>query len=90
MTETPQNFSQPHSQSDVDVESLLQSLRRKEGTWVEWGQACLTLQKAGYSPQAIFEATGFEPVQQNQIIVGGQVYTSAVSAGIADASQDSF
>jgi len=90
MTETPQNFSQPHSQSDVDVESLLQSLRRKEGTWVEWGQACQTLQKAGYSPQAIFEATGFEPVQQNQIIVGGQVYTSAVSAGITDAVRTHF
>ncbi|MBC7973203.1 MAG: hypothetical protein H7Z11_24275 [Verrucomicrobia bacterium] len=84
MTETPQSFSQPYDPSTVDGESLLQSLRRKEGTWVEWGQACQTLQKAGYSPQAIFEATGFEPIQQNQVIVGGQVYGSAVSAGVPE------
>lgn len=90
MTETPQNFSQPHAQSDLDTESLLQSLRRKEGTWVEWGQACQALQKAGYSPQAIFEATGFEPIQQNQIIVGGQVYASAVGAGVSDAVRVQF
>ncbi|MBW4582554.1 MAG: hypothetical protein KME42_23535 [Tildeniella nuda ZEHNDER 1965/U140] len=90
MTETPQNFSQPRSEADVDTESLLKSLRRKEGTWVEWGQACQALQKAGYSPQAIFEATGFEPIQQNQIIVGGQVYASAVSAGVPDAVKSHF
>ncbi|PSB32940.1 RuBisCO accumulation factor 1 [Stenomitos frigidus] len=90
MTETPQNFSQPQPQADVDVESLLQALRRKEGSWVEWGQACQTLQKAGHSPQAIFEATGFEPIQQNQIIVGSQVYTSAVSAGVPEAVKSHF
>ncbi len=84
MTDTPQNFSQSHSQPDVDAERLLLLLRRKEGTWVEWGQACSALQKAGYTPQAIFEATGFEPIQQNQIIVGAQVFGSAVSAGIPD------
>lgn len=90
MTETPQNFSQPQPQTDVDAESLLKSLRQKEGTWVEWGQACQTLQKAGHNPQAIFEATGFEPIQQNQIIVGGQVYASAVSAGVPEAVKNHF
>lgn len=60
-------------------QELLQSLRRKEGTWVTWGQACQQLQKSGYNPQRIFEATGFEPVQQNQIIVAAQVYQSLVS-----------
>ncbi|XGV97273.1 MAG: RuBisCO accumulation factor 1 [Leptolyngbya sp. BL-A-14] len=90
MTDTPQNFSQPQPQSDVDGEGLLKALRRKEGSWVEWGQACQTLQKAGYSQQAIFEATGFEPIQQNQIIVGGQVYASAVSEGVPDAVRTHF
>lgn len=61
--------------------ALLQSLRRKEGNWVSWGQACQQLQKAGYSPQRIFEETGFEPVQQNQIVVAAQVYQSIASAG---------
>ena len=51
-------------------------LRQKQGTWVEWGQAIAYLQKNGYNPQDIFEATGFEPIQQNQVIVGSQVYNS--------------
>lgn len=72
-------------QGDEQMGQLIQKLRRKEGTWVEWGQACQMLQKAGYSPQTIFEDTGFEPIQQNQVIVGAQVYQSIVAAG-ADAS----
>lgn len=77
MTELPSN---PANKSDTtspeEIETLLRSLRQKQGNWVEWGKACAKLQKAGYSPQAIFEATGFEPIQQNQIIVGSQVYAS--------------
>lgn len=78
MTYTPPNS--PNSQLElINVEDLIKLLRRKEGTWVEWGQACATLQKAGYSTQQIFEETGFEPVHQNQVIVGAQVYTSLVN-----------
>ncbi len=62
------------AESTAQMEALLQSLRRKEGNWVAWGQACQTLQKSGYTPQAIFEATGFEPIQQNQIITAAQIY----------------
>jgi hypothetical protein len=87
MTETPPSFpdrSPQEAEVTGNVEDLLRSLRRKQGTWVEWGQACAKLQKAGYSPQAIFEATGFEPIQQNQIIVASQVYTTMVSAGVSE------
>ncbi len=93
MTETPQelpNSEHETAQSQVEAEALLKSLRRKEGSWVEWGQACQTLQKSGYSPQAIFEATGFEPIQQNQIIVAAQVYSSIVSTGVSEAVQGHF
>lgn len=69
----------PGSEPEINAEELLQSLRRKEGTWVEWGKSCASLQKAGYSPQAIFEETGFEPIQQNQITVAAQVYTTLVN-----------
>ncbi len=55
--------------------ALLKSLRRKEGNWVQWGQACQKLQKTGLSPQTIFEETGFEPIQQNQIMVAAQVFS---------------
>ncbi|MFM7427856.1 MAG: RuBisCO accumulation factor 1 [Elainella sp.] len=62
-----------------EAAALLQTLRRKEGNWVTWGQSCQTLQKAGLSQQQIFEETGFEPVQQNQVSVAAQVYGSLVS-----------
>jgi Rubisco Assembly chaperone C-terminal domain/Rubisco accumulation factor 1 alpha helical domain/Rubisco accumulation factor 1 helix turn helix domain len=64
----------------VNAESLFLMLRRKQGSWVEWGQACQQLQKAGHSPQAIFEGTGFEPIQQNQVMVAAQVYAGLVQA----------
>jgi hypothetical protein len=67
----------------IDAESLFLMLRRKQGNWVEWGQACQHLQKAGYTPQAIFEETGFEPIQQNQIMVAAQVYGGLVQANAA-------
>jgi hypothetical protein len=82
MTQTPQDLP--------NVDELLLALRRKQGNWVEWGQACQTLQKAGYSTQAIFEATGFEPIQQNQITVAAQVYETIVNVGISDAVRSHF
>jgi Rubisco Assembly chaperone C-terminal domain/Rubisco accumulation factor 1 alpha helical domain/Rubisco accumulation factor 1 helix turn helix domain len=69
--------------ADVDVDALFQTLRRKEGTWAEWGAACEQLQKAGQTAQAIFEATGFEPILQNQLMVGAQVYATLVQKGAA-------
>ena len=82
MSATPPN--DPNLQpgdSSAATEDLLRSLRRKEGSWVAWGQACQQLQKQGFSPQKIFEETGFEPVQQNQITVAAQVYGSLVAGG---------
>lgn len=93
MTESPQEISEVTPQAtltDAEVEGLVQGLRRKQGTWVEWGQACQQLQKAGYTPQTLFEATGFEPIQQNQIIVGAQVYSSILHAGVSAAVQEHF
>jgi hypothetical protein len=69
--------------SPIDTDALLLMLRRKESNWVEWGKACQLLQKAGLKPQEIFEATGFEPIQQNQIIVAAQVFDSMMRVGVA-------
>lgn len=97
MTDTPQNTPQSiynaNAQlalTDEEVENLLRLLRRKEGNWVEWGKACQQLQKAGHSPQKIFEDTGFEPIQQNQITVAAQVYASLVAANATEATQAHF
>jgi len=80
----------PASNPAVDVDQLVTQLRRKEGTWVEWGKACQALQKSGMNPQALFEATGFEPTHQNTVIVASQVYDSIVKAGAPEAVQAHF
>jgi len=82
MTDFPSPIQNTENQPNPEVvQELLQKLRQKEGNWVEWGQGCAYLQKVGYNPQDIFEATGFEPIQQNQIIVGSQVYNSLKKGG---------
>lgn len=82
MTDLPSLYQNAENEPNRELaEELLRKLRQKEGNWVEWGQACAYLQKAGYNPQEIFEATGFEPIQQNQVIVGSQVYNSLEKGG---------
>lgn len=78
------------SPETVDTDALLKLLRRKEGNWVAWADACQTLQKAGLSPQTIFENTGFEPIQQNQIVVAGQVYQSIEGGAVSQPVLDHF
>ncbi|OCQ91648.1 hypothetical protein BCD67_09070 [Oscillatoriales cyanobacterium USR001] len=93
MTQTPPNTPNsglPSATNAVNVEDLVRSLRRKEGSWVEWGHACAALLKAGYNSNQIFEETGFEPVQQNQVSVAAQVYTSLVNSGASEEVRSHF
>lgn len=70
--------------SPEQANQLLRSLLEKQGSWVDWGQACYQLQQAGYNGQSIFEQTGFQSSQQNLIIVASQVYESLVNTGVAE------
>lgn len=93
MSETSSGAPDHHPQPDsapINAEELLLLLRRKESNWVEWGKACQQLQKAGYNPQVIFEQTGFEPIQQNQVIVASQVYATLMSAGVSEQVRSRF
>lgn len=81
MTELPSNTQDTDNAANDTAQELLIKLRQKQGNWVEWGAAIAYLQKNGYNPQEIFEATGFEPIQQNQVIVGSQVYSSLEKFG---------
>lgn len=74
----------PETTTQAAIDTLQGQLRRKEGNWVDWGKACQTLQKTGMMPQAIFEATGFEPIQQNQLIVAAQVFDSMIAGGVSE------
>jgi len=90
MTELTPNAVNNDELSDEESETLIRNLRQKQGTWVEWGISCARLQKSGLSPQTIFEATGFEPIQQNQIIVGSQVYASIEKSGASEDVRSHF
>ncbi|MEN9871684.1 MAG: hypothetical protein RLZZ171_2676, partial [Cyanobacteriota bacterium] len=68
--------------SEAEAQELMRSLLHKEGSWVEWGQGCQQLQKAGYSTQRIFEDTGFQNSQQNLVIVASQVFDNLVKAEV--------
>ena len=81
MSSIPQNNKDKIS--EAEAQELMRSLLHKEGTWVEWGQTCHKLQKAGYSSQQIFEDTGFQNSQQNMVIVASQVYENLVKDGVA-------
>jgi Rubisco Assembly chaperone C-terminal domain/Rubisco accumulation factor 1 alpha helical domain/Rubisco accumulation factor 1 helix turn helix domain len=76
--------------TEAEATELLLALRRKEGNWVAWAEACLALQKAGWNPQRIFEETGFEPIHQNQILGAVQVYTSMLAVGVPESVQAHF
>jgi len=90
MTDLPPNAQNPQSSANNETQELLRKLRQKQGTWVEWGIAIATLQKSGYNPQEIFEATGFEPIQQNQVVVGAQVYNSIEKVGVSEAARSHY
>ncbi|MEM6449820.1 MAG: RuBisCO accumulation factor 1 [Cyanobacteria bacterium P01_D01_bin.105] len=89
---SPPNVSipNPDKTTQAAIETLQTQLRRKEGNWVEWGKACQTLQKTGMTAQAIFESTGFEPIQQNQLIVAAQVFDSMVVGGVSNQAQTHY
>ncbi|MEM9451493.1 MAG: RuBisCO accumulation factor 1 [Cyanobacteria bacterium P01_E01_bin.6] len=80
----------PHPLSDDEIQALMKALRRKEGTWIHWGQRCQALQQTGQSPQQIFEGTGFEPIQQNQVIVASQVYAALLNQGTPESVRSHF
>ncbi|MDZ8079127.1 MAG: RuBisCO accumulation factor 1 [Nostoc sp. DedQUE01] len=90
MTDLPPNAQNSENTNNDVAQELLRKLRQKQGNWVEWGTAIASLQKTGYNPQEIFEATGFEPIQQNQVIVGSQVYNSLEKFGVSEATRSHY
>lgn len=76
--------------TEAQVQEMLLGLRRKQGNWIDWAEACQQLQKTGWNPQRIFEETGFEPIHQNQIIGGAQVYASMMQEGVPEPVANHF
>ncbi|MEM9543002.1 MAG: RuBisCO accumulation factor 1 [Cyanobacteria bacterium P01_E01_bin.42] len=85
-----QQPTNPNALSEEEAQTLFLQLRRKEGTWVDWGQTCQQLQKAGYAPAKIFEETGIEAKYQNLTIVAAQVFESIRVEGASEEVQNYF
>ncbi len=81
----PPSFKRPVEKlSDEEVKELMGKLRRKEDGWLAWGRACKALHDSQCKPLDIFEKTGFEQVQQLQVMVGSQVFDSLVKGGASE------
>jgi hypothetical protein len=90
MSDQPHDTQSPENINDGAATELLRKLRQKQGNWVEWGIAIAQLQKSGYNPQQIFEDTGFEAIQQNQVVVGSQVFASVERIGASPEARSHF
>lgn len=88
MSNMPQNNQEQIP--EAEALEIMRSLLHKEGTWVEWGQKCQRLQKAGYSTQKIFEDSGFQNSQQNLVIVAAQVFENLVQDNVEPAVLEYF
>ena len=66
----------PESAIPIDAMQLLQMLQSNEQSWVVKSKVCQQLQQVGFGTDAIFDATGLEPIQQDQMAVAAQVYSS--------------
>lgn len=89
MNDNPQPTNH-NALSEEEAKALFLQLRRKEGTWVDWGKTCQQLQKAGYSAARIFEETGIEGKYQNLTIVASRVFESIQAEGASEEVQAYF
>ncbi|MCS6942611.1 MAG: hypothetical protein NZ901_08925 [Geminocystis sp.] len=66
--------------TEEEKQKIIETLKHKEGCWVDWGKACQTLQDNGMTEEEIFEKTGFQSSHQNLVMVASKVYDSLVKA----------
>lgn len=66
----------PESGIPMDAMQLLHMLGSNKQSWFEKNKICQQLKQAGFSVEAIFDATGIELYLQNQISVAAEVYSS--------------
>ncbi|GBG62114.1 hypothetical protein CBR_g29314 [Chara braunii] len=64
------------------TEDHLEVLRERRAAWQELAPYLSALARAGFTPATIDEATGLTGVEQNNIIVGAQVYNSLRAGGL--------
>eukprot|EP00244_Chara_vulgaris_P011638 TRINITY_DN5860_c0_g1_i1.p1 TRINITY_DN5860_c0_g1~~TRINITY_DN5860_c0_g1_i1.p1 ORF type:complete len:455 (+),score=90.67 TRINITY_DN5860_c0_g1_i1:199-1365(+) len=64
------------------TEDHLEILREGRAAWHELAPYLSALARAGFTPATIDEATGLTGVEQNNIIVGAQVYNSLEAGGL--------
>lgn len=76
----------PDAARKLEIDEQLAVIRDRIGLWHQYADLIPALNRAGFSPSSIEEATGMSGIEQNKIIVGSRVRSSLVSNGFDENS----
>lgn len=73
----------PETYRDLDLTQRLAVLRDRMGQWYEYAPLIAALNRDGFMPASIEEATGISGVEQNRLVVAAQVRDSLLDEAVA-------
>ncbi|GJM84682.1 hypothetical protein PR202_ga00375 [Eleusine coracana subsp. coracana] len=73
----------PEAYRDLDLTQRLAVLRDRMGQWYEYAPLIAALNRDGFMPSSIEEATGISGVEQNRLVVAAQVRDSLLDESAA-------
>ncbi|GJN20753.1 hypothetical protein PR202_gb08170 [Eleusine coracana subsp. coracana] len=73
----------PEAYRDLDLTQRLAVLRDRLGQWYEYAPLIAALNRDGFMPSSIEEATGISGVEQNRLVVAAQVRDSLLDESAA-------
>lgn len=71
----------PDAFRKLEIDEQLAVIRDRIGLWHQYADLIPVLNRAGFTPSSIEEATGMSGVEQNKIVVASRVRSSLVSNG---------
>lgn len=71
----------PDAARKLEIDEQLAVLRDRIGLWHQYADLVPALNRAGFTPPSIEEATGMSGVEQNKIVVASRVRSSLVLSG---------
>lgn len=72
----------PDAARKLEIDEQLAVLRDRIGLWYQYADLIPVLNRSGFTPSSIEEATGMSGVEQNKIVVASRVRSSLVSSGL--------
>lgn len=72
----------PEAARKLEIDEQLAVIRDRIGLWHHYADLIPALNRAGFTPSSIEEATGMSGVEQNKIVVASRVRSSLISSGL--------